>query len=282
MDYDYTLIEVTEQGGHFTADYSLFVEAHWGKEAPPLDGDALTAVGDILNVPFDKAQEDVIRREVGAALVLFYSPPTAEAGPPEEPEAPAEEAPALGAPSPVEGLPADRVAAITAERFAIHSTVRARHNRALRARAPQHHRFTQYVTTKQRRLTRNRPVGVSGAELLSHLGELRQKAKQGILEVRTLHGQRLVNLDTLEIAASALGPPPVRRPLDTAATDTNGGEFIPPFAGALPVTPPPPDAETAVPLTIERAAVAGVVAAPAGEIPAALPAPGKKKKVVGR
>lgn len=173
--------------------------------------------------------------------------------------------------------------------FALHSVVRGRGNRSHRAAGPVHHRFRQHVTTDQLRLVRGRPVPISGAKVLANLDELRKKFAAHILEVRTLHGQRVLNLQTLEIASSALSPALPHRLPDSVARDRNKGigVFIPPFEGATPV-PPPADTSEAVagiPPTIVKqqvpppaAAAVPPAAGPAPGIPPAAPKPATTKK----
>lgn len=114
--------------------------------------------------------------------------------------------------------------------YAIHSTVRARHNRTLRASQPTRHRFKQYIGDRQQRLVRTRPVLMQEDEFLRALPEIKAKAALGILEVRTQGGQ-LVNLDTLQPMEPAAPPPLVNPPEDSIARDTPWGQSIPTFPG---------------------------------------------------
>ena len=56
-------------------------------------------------------------------------------------------------------------------------------------------------------------------------------------------GQRLVDLRTLVAAPMAPTPVLPHPPLDSAANDINGGEYIPPFDGAQPAPDVPLDLE---------------------------------------
>ncbi len=127
------------------------------------------------------------------------------------------------------------------EKFAVHNTVRSRFNRTLRAAAPQHHRLKQHVLPQQHRLVRGRPVIITKGQLIEHVDELRKKAEQGVLEVRTVLGNRIVDLETLKPREMDVTPPAPNFPLDSVQKDvTNlGGVFIPPFDGAKPITDDP-------------------------------------------
>ena len=114
--------------------------------------------------------------------------------------------------------------------FHLHNTTRGRGNRTLRAQAPAHLRFKQYVTGTQLRLIRGRPLLISAELVRANLPELQQKNKQGILELRTMDG-RLVDLTTLEAPAFFGSPPLPNFPLDDANRDKPAGENLPRFAG---------------------------------------------------
>ena len=115
--------------------------------------------------------------------------------------------------------------------FHLHNTTRGRGNRTLRAQAPAHLRFKQYVTNTQLRLIRGRPLLVSEDTVRANLDELRQKSQQGILELRTVDG-RLVDLSTLKAPEFFGTPSPLPNfPLDDANLDKPAGERMTPFAG---------------------------------------------------
>jgi len=119
-------------------------------------------------------------------------------------------------------------------KYAIHSTVRGRHNRTLRAQAPAHHRLKQYVGQNQTRLVRSRPLTISEEELLRDLEELKKKSLMGILEVRTLDGRKM-DLETLAPLPAAPSSPLPNPPLDSAAKDTPAGQPMPNLPGGKPI-----------------------------------------------
>lgn len=114
--------------------------------------------------------------------------------------------------------------------YAIHSTVRGRHNRSQRAAQPVHHRFKQHLGDSQRRLIRGRPLLLPEEEFLRALPEIKAKAALGVLEVRTVDGVR-VDLETLQPLAPPAATPLPAPPLDSIADDKPWGETIPRFAG---------------------------------------------------
>ncbi len=138
--------------------------------------------------------------------------------------------------------------------YLVLSTVRGRNNRTQRTKAPGRQRFKQHVLREQLRLIRNRAITISEVQLLDNLDELLEKSRQGILEVRTAEGRQLIDLEMVasgvsdadkkklkrpgsvvpEAAIQKKSPPPAlpNPPLDSAARDYQGGEFIPPFEGA--------------------------------------------------
>lgn len=143
-------------------------------------------------------------------------------------------------------------------RFAIHSVVRSRHNRTRRASvaANNRHRFKQFVLPQQARLVRGRPVIITEQQLMEHVDELYTKEKAGILEVRTAHAHRRVDLEKIvawrddrrelettadpeigHLPPAAVEPPPVEPPVPNPVTPVDemqhvGKDWVPPFEGA--------------------------------------------------
>lgn len=129
--------------------------------------------------------------------------------------------------------------------FAIHSTVRSRHNRTLRAQAPAHHRMKQYVGADQARLVRGRALFMTEENLIRGLEDLKKKNKQGILEVRTMDG-RIFDLDTMTAAPIAPVTPLPNPPLDSAKDDSPMvGDKIAMFPGGVPIQNLPPGSDAA-------------------------------------
>lgn len=292
-DYDYSLIEITKsEDGKFKLDASMFVENYWGAEGlAALD----TAMRLILQEPFEEERVEEIRKRFGDRLVELR--PQSKQSPEPEASTPSAEAEEeldldldLVEPKPEDkappGLDPVRVELVRTTMFALHSVVRGRNNRSHRAAGPVHHRFRQHVTPDQLRLVRGRPVAIPGAKVLANLGELQKKEAAHILEVRTLNGRCILNLQTLEIATSALSPPLVNRLPDSVVRDRNVGigVFIPPFEGAAPVTPPAgaPESVAGIPPTIVKQQTPPPGAAPApvppGVPPVAARPPSTKKK----
>lgn len=121
--------------------------------------------------------------------------------------------------------------------YAVHSTVRARHTRTLRASSgmTNRHRFKQHIMSDQRRLIRNRPILITEEQLQAHLDEFKKKQAVGILEVRTMDG-RILNLDTMQ-PSMALPAPPLPHPLpDSADRDLKVGYTLPKHEGDKPLT----------------------------------------------
>lgn len=117
--------------------------------------------------------------------------------------------------------------------YTIHSVVRGRGNRALRASMPVHHRFAQYIGKDQKRLIRSRPLVITEEMLMRDLQELKEKAKMGILEVKTGDG-RVLDLETMQPTGPvAVSPPLPNPPLDSAANDKPAGQNMPMFPGGL-------------------------------------------------
>lgn len=115
-------------------------------------------------------------------------------------------------------------------KYAVHSTVRGRHNRTLRAQSPVHHTLTQHLAGGDYRLVRGRPVQLTEEKFQLLLPELREKAAAGILEVKTLDG-RLVDLTTLETSTLPAPVPAPHPPLDSIANDKPAGNPMPQFPG---------------------------------------------------
>lgn len=118
--------------------------------------------------------------------------------------------------------------------YAIHSTVRGRHNRTQRAMAPAHFRLQQRVGADQARLVRGRPLIITEDKLLRDLEELKRKQKQGILEIRTADGRRF-DLESLQPVPMAAPTPLPNPPLDSAANDVPAGQPMPTFEGGKPL-----------------------------------------------
>lgn len=116
--------------------------------------------------------------------------------------------------------------------YAIHNTVRGRHNRAQRAAQPQHHRFKHYIAGQ--RLIRGRPLTITEEQFQAGLADIKAKAAVGILEVRTPDG-RLLDLETMQPVAPAPPSPPLPNPPDDSiANDKPWGETIPRYPGEEP------------------------------------------------
>ena len=118
-----------------------------------------------------------------------------------------------------------------APEYAIHSTVRSRHNRVQRAQAAQHTRLKQYILPEQYRLVRGRPIPITEQELLKNREVLLGQQRDGVLEVRTIDG-RLVDLETFKTLPAApvqnTRPNPV---LDSVANDIPTGIQFPKMPG---------------------------------------------------
>lgn len=290
MEYDYSLIGITKDEtlpptAGPRVDASLFIENYWGKDALSRTVPSDPRIEELFSQPFTEEYVPELQKAYGDMLVALHAPapPALRVEPP--PEAAPDEVPVeLVEPKPSDALLVDvnptKAEAIRGMQFALHSVVRGRANRTVRAAGPTHHRFRQHVTTDQIRLVRGRPVPISGAKVLTNLAELRKKEEAGILEVRTLHGQRLLHLRTLDVAPSANTPPLPRRLPDSAVRDANTGigEFIPPFDGAVEVKPSAsdPDAAARIPPTIPRQPPPAPPPVPG--IPPAVPAAKKKDK----
>jgi len=117
-------------------------------------------------------------------------------------------------------------------KYVVHNTVRARHTRSLRVLAAQHPRQRVHVGASQMRVVRGRPLYITEEQLRQYQGELRDKASQGILEVRTVSGQ-LVDLLTLQAAPLPVAPPLPNAPLDSIANDDPGPVLRLPPSGEM-------------------------------------------------
>lgn len=122
--------------------------------------------------------------------------------------------------------------------FAIHSTVRARSTRIVRAQSPTHKGLIQFLGGGVLRLVRGRPLLVTETLLRDHFDEIRAKAAQGLIEVRTPDG-RCVDVVTLQPKTASVVPPQPRQPLDSAANDTPWGQRIDPMPGDMAILPDP-------------------------------------------
>jgi hypothetical protein len=120
--------------------------------------------------------------------------------------------------------------------YALHSVVRKKDFRFHRAGLPEHMARKHYLVNGTLRLVPERRLLISEDMLKQNLEEIRQKAAQHILEVRTVDG-RLVNLDTFEALPGAPIPPLPRPRLDSVADDVQVGQYIPPYAGDDGVMP---------------------------------------------
>jgi hypothetical protein len=140
------------------------------------------------------------------------------------------------------------------EHFQVLNTSRSRFNRLQRFQAPKHGGLKQFIGGGEHRIIRGSPLVISETTLMKHLVELRDKAEQGLLEVRTVDG-RLVDLESFT-AQPPLAPVPVpNRPLDSAARDKNQGvgEFVPQFPGGVPIgAVPGGDAPGGIPGPMEQ------------------------------
>jgi len=125
--------------------------------------------------------------------------------------------------------------------YTLHNVSRHVSFRSSRASAASHMRKKHYVGDTQMRLVPARPLRVSEDVIKRNIVELRQKAAQHILEVRTLDG-RLVDLETMEAAPAAPMPLLPHPKLDSVADDKQVGQYIPPYVGddmAMPLVLPP-------------------------------------------
>jgi hypothetical protein len=142
-----------------------------------------------------------------------------------------------------EGMPTPptekKQAASPVTTYAIHNTVRGRHNRTLRAQQPVHHRFKQVIGDAQRRLIRGRPLVLGEDEFKRHLEDIKAKAALGILEVRTPAGE-VVDLETLKPVVPPPAPPLPHPPLDTIARDLPWGQEMSSHPGDEPRNPKEP------------------------------------------
>lgn len=118
----------------------------------------------------------------------------------------------------------------------VRSQVRSLATRMLRARAPQKHRFKQYLFgNPSLRLVRKRAVRVTAAQVRAGLDELIAKEAAGLLSVHAPNGQRVdlraLKAGRVELAALPAPAPLVNKPLDSAANDPPAGEPMPKYLG---------------------------------------------------
>lgn len=115
--------------------------------------------------------------------------------------------------------------------YTIHNVAQSRFNRTARAAVGTAGRRKQHVLGGQHRIVKQRPVTITGADLLLHLDELKEKTANHLIEVRTLEGGLLVDLNLLKIVeAPEVTPPLPHPPLDSVNNDSpHVGEKIPLF-----------------------------------------------------
>ncbi len=113
--------------------------------------------------------------------------------------------------------------------YVIHSGVRKRHTRHLRMQSAIANRakFVQKVGGGDILVRRSRPATVTDEKLMQHLDEIKAKAKQGLLEVRTTTGQ-LVDLETMKVVgpATSATKPVAHPPMDSVARDKQIGTHV--------------------------------------------------------
>lgn len=145
--------------------------------------------------------------------------------------------------------------------FLVHNGSRAKANRTLRAKSPEHGGFKHYVFNNTQRLISARPLLITEEKLKQHLEELKEKQSKGLLYVTTPQLE-VVDLETLSVVAAPApeGPKP-NPPLDSAANDKPVGWAV----NSVPQEPPPP-AEFTMPVDAPTAAIENPVA----EVAAAL------------
>jgi len=123
-----------------------------------------------------------------------------------------------------------------APQYFIHSTVRARHTRLKRMKAPVHAALLQHIGGL--RVRRKRPVPVTMEKLGEIIHDLRKAHADGRLELRTADG-RIVDLYTGEPQGPAPVPRPVAgAPLDSAAMDKPAGIPLPVYQEGAPLGVP--------------------------------------------
>lgn len=210
VPYNYDLIKVEEVDGHAVVETDAFLDAYAQAGDLRIPSDVQMRIEALVREPFSPDIERKIKKFLGDAFVSALLAPGAK--------------------------------------YAIHSIVRARHNRMERAQAPQRARFKQHVLPDQRRLIRNRPVLITETELKDHLESLWTQHQANLLEVRTEDG-RLLDLEALvkhrraaqkvdptfapEDAIMAAPPVPLApHPiLDSVANDRPTGIPFPKYAG---------------------------------------------------
>lgn len=124
--------------------------------------------------------------------------------------------------------------------YFVHNTIRARHNKSLRAAAPIHGGTKQYIGG-QHRLIRGRPIALTLQQIGPHIEEIRAKAAAGAIEVRLADGRK-VDLNTGRAVGEVMkNAPPPHPPLDSIANDKPAGEQRPQMAGGIPEGPTDPN-----------------------------------------
>lgn len=117
--------------------------------------------------------------------------------------------------------------------YKVHSQVRGRTNRTVRAKGPSRHRFKQHILGGSRRLLRNRPVMITEALLVEFYEELKIKDMQGILSVHTMDGRR-IDLSQMKAAKAPLPAPKPVGKLDSIADDKPAGLPLETRPGGIP------------------------------------------------
>lgn len=121
--------------------------------------------------------------------------------------------------------------------YAIHSVVRGRANRTLRASTPGSSALKQYLFGNKYRLVRGRPVKVTKQEVLANLPELKQKAKLGLVELRTMSGAK-VDLETMVAEPERKPAPMPNVRLDSVNNDKPIGQPMPKYPGGAAMGDP--------------------------------------------
>jgi len=117
--------------------------------------------------------------------------------------------------------------------FYIHNTIRSRHNRTQRAASASHRGMKQYIGGTHR-VIRSQPLAMAESVFRTHLDEIKAKAKEGLIQVKTRDG-RLVDLESLTPTTPVMeGNPLPKPPLDSIQNDMPAGENRPQFPGGLP------------------------------------------------
>ena len=114
--------------------------------------------------------------------------------------------------------------------YKLHNISRKKQHRTFRAQQAVHTHKKHFILDNSSRLVAARPQLVSEEVLLRHIDEIRAKAAQYILEVRTPDG-RLVDLQTMKALPASPESPLPHPQLDSVANDTPTGIYIPPYVG---------------------------------------------------